>query len=214
MARLVTSPKQAVANIRRYREALDDPGHGPEMQRRMTYVRAWYAIRQDDSGWLFGPSRFIGYAESDADAYISKAWPVGSRDGGATGRILPNWFHEVEPDTCFHGELHEALCRFLQQFGHSGPRKGARISVLREGFDEMPNTSETAGRIRVDPETCGGRPHVRGTRVRVSDILQLMAAGVTPAEILADYPYLEEADLKAALAWGAAASEHRIVHAA
>ena len=41
-----------------------------------------------------------------------------------------------------------------------------------------------------------------------------LAAGVAPAEILADYPYLEEADLRAALAWGAAASEHRIVHAA
>ena len=211
---LVSNPSQASANIRSYQKALADHMHGPEMQRRMKYVHAWYAIRQDDRGWLFGPSKFIGYAESNADAYISKAWPIGPRDGRVTERALPDWFHEVEPGTRFHDELYDALCRFLQQFGHSGPRKDARISVLREVFDEISNTSEAAERIRVDPGICGGRPHVRGTRVRVSDILQLMAAGVEPTEILADYPYLEDADLRAALAWGAAASEHRIVHAA
>ena len=58
---------------------------------------------------------------------------------------------------------------------------------------------------------CGGRPHIRGTRVRVSDLLDMLADGVSPSEILADYPYLREADLKAALAYGAAASAHRIV---
>ena len=66
----------------------------------------------------------------------------------------------------------------------------------------------------VDPAICAGRPHVRGTRVRVSDILQLLASGVSPAEILDDYPYLEDADLSAALAYGATAIDHRIVIAA
>lgn len=41
----------------------------------------------------------------------------------------------------------------------------------------------------------------------------MLAAGAAPSEILADYPYLSEADLRAALAWGAAASEHRIIRA-
>lgn len=65
----------------------------------------------------------------------------------------------------------------------------------------------TTGRERVAVETaiCGGRPHVRGTRVRVADILWMMALGVSTEQILAEYPYLGEADLRAALAHGAAA---------
>ena len=78
----------------------------------------------------------------------------------------------------------------------------------------MPPASRCRRRIRVDPAICGGRPHIRGTRVRVSDILDLLANGVPQSEILADYPYLNEADLRAALAFGAAASAHRIIFAA
>ena len=66
-------------------------------------------------------------------------------------------------------------------------------------------------RVHIDTEICGGRPHIRGTRVRVSDILNLLASGVESSDILADYPYLSEADLRAALAFGAAASKHRII---
>ncbi len=69
-------------------------------------------------------------------------------------------------------------------------------------------------RIRIDASICGGRPHIRGTRVRVADILELLAEGVSQEDILADYPYLSEADLRAALAFGAAASAHRIILAA
>ena len=46
-------------------------------------------------------------------------------------------------------------------------------------------------RITVDAEHCGGRPCIRGLRVRVTDILDLLAAGASHEEILADYPYLE-----------------------
>ena len=60
-------------------------------------------------------------------------------------------------------------------------------------------------RIRVDAGICGGRPHIRGTRVRVSDILDMLASGVRQSDILADYPYLTEADLRAALAFRTAA---------
>lgn len=65
---------------------------------------------------------------------------------------------------------------------------------------------ELEQRIHVDAGICGGRPHIRGTRVRVSDVLDLLASEVPQSEILADYPYLNEADLRAALAFGAAAN--------
>ena len=76
------------------------------------------------------------------------------------------------------------------------------------------NDPEIRDRIHIDASICGGRPHIRSTRVRVVDILELMAEGMPQENILADYPYLGEADLRAALAFGAAASAHRIILAA
>ena len=59
-------------------------------------------------------------------------------------------------------------------------------------------------RISIDPEIVHGRPAVRGTRMRVSDVLSLLASGADEAEILADYPYLTAEDIKACLAYAAA----------
>jgi len=53
-------------------------------------------------------------------------------------------------------------------------------------------------RITSDPAVLGGRPCIRGMRVRVKDILDLLASGASRAEILGDYPYLEDADIPAA----------------
>lgn len=54
-------------------------------------------------------------------------------------------------------------------------------------------------RITLDPQQCGGRPCIRGLRVRVKDVLDMLAGGATRAEILRDYPYLEDEDITAAL---------------
>ena len=54
-------------------------------------------------------------------------------------------------------------------------------------------------RITINPLQCGGRPCIRGMRIRVKDVLDLLAAGVSETEILADYPYLERDDIRAAL---------------
>ena len=53
-------------------------------------------------------------------------------------------------------------------------------------------------RIAADPAICGGRPCVKGTRMRVSDILDMLASGTTDEEILQDYPYLDADDIAAA----------------
>ncbi|HZO26645.1 MAG TPA: DUF433 domain-containing protein [Chloroflexota bacterium] len=54
-------------------------------------------------------------------------------------------------------------------------------------------------RVTVDPEVCGGRPCLRGLRIRVTDVLDLLAAGASREEIHEDYPYLEPGDITAAL---------------
>lgn len=58
-------------------------------------------------------------------------------------------------------------------------------------------------RITIDPEVCGGRPTIRGMRIRVQDVLELLAAGVAESEVLADYPDLEAEDLRASIAYAA-----------
>lgn len=69
-------------------------------------------------------------------------------------------------------------------------------------------------RITVTPGQCGGRPCIRGMRMRVSDILGLLGAGASHAEILEDYPFLEEEDIRAALAYAAVQADHRVLTAA
>jgi uncharacterized protein (DUF433 family) len=58
-------------------------------------------------------------------------------------------------------------------------------------------------RITVDPGQCGGRPCIRSLRLRVKDVLDLLAAGASRDEILADYPLLEAGDITAALQYAA-----------
>jgi uncharacterized protein (DUF433 family) len=68
-------------------------------------------------------------------------------------------------------------------------------------------------RITFDPAQCGGRPCIRGMRIRVKDVLELLAAGTTEDEILADYPYFERGDIRAYLAF-AAEVDHAVSPAA
>ena len=69
-------------------------------------------------------------------------------------------------------------------------------------------------RITVNPEQCCGRPCLRGMRIRVSDVLDLLASGATCEQILQDYPYLEADDITAALEFAARQSNHPILRVA
>ncbi|MCC5874508.1 MAG: DUF433 domain-containing protein [Gammaproteobacteria bacterium] len=73
--------------------------------------------------------------------------------------------------------------------------------------------TDLLGRIKVEPEKCGGRPCVRGLRMRVIDVLELLAAGETPEEILSEYPYLEPEDITACLLYAARQLDHPILAA-
>lgn len=65
--------------------------------------------------------------------------------------------------------------------------------------------SDLLSRITIDKDKCGGRPCIRGMRIRVQDVLDMLAGGATPEDILADFPYLEADDIRASLAYAAAA---------
>jgi uncharacterized protein (DUF433 family) len=69
-------------------------------------------------------------------------------------------------------------------------------------------------RITVSPDVCGGRPCIRGLRIRVKDVLDLLAGGAAREEILADYPYLEPEDIAAVLEFAAKQNDHPILRSA
>ncbi|MGA9451414.1 MAG: DUF433 domain-containing protein [Verrucomicrobiia bacterium] len=60
-----------------------------------------------------------------------------------------------------------------------------------------------ADRITFNPNQCGGRPCIRGMRIRVQDVLEMLAAGVSESEILHDFPYLQGEDIRACLEYAA-----------
>jgi uncharacterized protein (DUF433 family) len=76
------------------------------------------------------------------------------------------------------------------------------------------NTSDLLDRISSDPTICGGRPCIRGTRMRVADVVEALAHGTSQQELLADFDYLTADDIAAALLYAARATEHRIVRTA
>lgn len=69
-------------------------------------------------------------------------------------------------------------------------------------------------RITTDALVCGGRPCIRGMRIRVKDVLDLLAAGADRSEILTDYPYLEPEDITAVLEYAARQNDHPVLRVA
>jgi uncharacterized protein (DUF433 family) len=72
---------------------------------------------------------------------------------------------------------------------------------------------ERLNRITVEAGKCGGRPCIRGLRIRVTDVLELLGAGASFEEILADYPFLEREDILAALDYAAHQTDHVVLPA-
>ena len=68
-------------------------------------------------------------------------------------------------------------------------------------------------RITFNPDQCGGRPCIRGMRIRVTDILDLLAAGLSPQEILQELPDLEQADIEAAIRFARSRVSHPVIAA-
>ena len=123
---LVDSLDKVIENIARYQnEVIREPG----LVGRMTMVRPWYADRANDGKWLFGPSKFVGYASCTAEAYLSK---TDKRDTYRSEAVLKEWFDIVPSASPLEAEVADALRRFLNAYGHSGPRKNAWICARKD----------------------------------------------------------------------------------
>ena len=75
-------------------------------------------------------------------------------------------------------------------------------------------TTDLLKRITVEADKCGGKPCIRNMRIRVKDVLDMLANGMSHQEILEDYPYLEEQDIIAVLSYAARQFDHPILNVA
>jgi uncharacterized protein (DUF433 family) len=83
------------------------------------------------------------------------------------------------------------------------------LKVEREALDWA--VVKYADRITFDPEQCGGRPCIRHYRIRVKDVLEMLAGGATHEEILEDYPFLQREDILACLEYAAEQVNHPVL---
>ena len=73
--------------------------------------------------------------------------------------------------------------------------------------------SDWKKRITINPDQCGGRPCIRGIRIRVIDVLDSLAAGLTQDQVLEELPDLEKEDIEAALKYASSKLNHPIIAA-
>ena len=213
--KMVTSLTEAIENINIYQEALRQDA---KIRDRVSKVWSWYAFKDKKSGsWKFGPSKFIGYRDPNSERYLAESGKNGDFDGRITERTLAEWFTIPEPGSRLERELVDALREFLAGYGKA-PGARARINVPLEN---VPLTNRPAvgsddllTRVSSDPTICGGRPCIKGTRMRVADIVEAIAHGASQKELLADFDYLTADDIAAALLYAARATEHRVVRTA
>ena len=93
--------------------------------------------------------------------------------------------------------------RRLEQWRAKRSGKGSRRPI--EGWHHW--AEELLGRINIDPNICFGKPCIKGHRIWVSLVLDFLASGGAVKEILGNYPGLEEADIRACIAYGAEAAK-------
>ena len=213
MRKLVSSVSDAASNIRRFAAEI---GASAEMQSRLGQVHDWYALGLPDGTWMFGPSKFVGYRDNTIKKYLESYRT--NANGGETEHALLPLSIEVASGSRLERELTNALEGFLQQWGRK-LRRGHRIRLISEnepdiGIVPKHNLDERLlARISSDPEICGGRPCIKGTRMRVVDIVEAIAHGATREQLLRDFDYLTAEDITAALLYSARASDHRVVQA-
>jgi uncharacterized protein (DUF433 family) len=213
--RTVTSAQEAIENIRHYQNAIQE---NHEIQARVARVWSWYAIKDSKSGaWQFAPSKFIGYRNPSAKLYLQGTADHGEFDGRITERILAQWFMVLERGSKRERELMDALGEFLAGFAKA-PGARARINVSKTDISVVTrpfvDVDNLLRRVSSDPAICGGRPCIKGTRMRVADIVEAIAQGATQEDLLADFDYLSKEDIAAALLYAARATDHRIVRTA
>ena len=129
--KLVTTLEEAVAGIGGLQNALDER---PELADRLGQAHAYYVLEQPGGDTLFGFSKYVGYAEMTASAYLHDYKAL---DGRNTEHALAKWFEEVRPGSSGYNELHQKLSEWLAHYGkrpRGGKSQSVRIMTIRPEF--------------------------------------------------------------------------------
>jgi uncharacterized protein (DUF433 family) len=214
MRKLVSSTAQVASNIRRF---ADEIAGSAEMQSRLSQVHDWYALSLHGEAWAFGPSKFVGYRDNTIKKYLENYRT--NANGGETEHDLVPLSIKVDRGSRLERDVTSALAEFLDQWGRK-PRRGSQIRLVSEAEPDIAIVrtrkidDALLDRIASDPDICGGRPCIKGTRMRVVDIVEAIAHGATQEVLLHDFDYLTADDIAAALLYAAHASNHRVVQTA
>jgi hypothetical protein len=128
MTALVQNHEDACQRIIQFQDAVSSA----DLKDRLSHARAWYAVKDADGDWVFGPSKYIGYESLTAKQYVAQSTEL---DGRKTEAQLRRWFTEVDPESKIGAKLSTKLSRFLSKHGKA-PSALARISVLRSDLGE------------------------------------------------------------------------------
>ena len=126
---LVQNVAAAIANISRFNGAIHAGNH-PEIVKIIPHAQAWY-VTERDGEFLFGPSKFIGYADMTPETYAAESGVNGRLDGRVTEKKLGPWAQLITSDHPRYEAFHTALSEFCAGYGVF-PNKRARISLLSE----------------------------------------------------------------------------------
>lgn len=131
MSVIAPTLSHVLQNIERFKAELDSSA---DLQRRLAYARAWYALQTEDGKWLFAPMKFCAYKDMTAKKYDDR------RDGRRAEKQLQFWFTSVPHADHLNQELTEALTTFLAGYGKS-PSTACRISVTTDFYQSQNNRS-------------------------------------------------------------------------
>src|SRR5206468_2843020 len=96
--------------------------------------------------------------------------------------------------TCGRGRVVNSSVSVASRFGNYLPQAAARFTILSMNYQNI---------ITIEPGKRGGKPCIRGMRITVYDVLEYLASGMSQQEVLEDFPYLTEEDIRACLAYAA-----------
>ncbi len=140
--KFATSATQVISAIENFGH---DVPNNKALQARLSFARAWYAVKSQTGSWMFGPSKFIGYSDMNAAKYLATSDK--GLDGRKTEAILQQWFTEIPTSEDLHHELKSALFDYLSQFGKV-PSTKTRISIINCDLpDEMEKFNKIADLI-------------------------------------------------------------------
>lgn len=137
--RIIVSPEEAATSIRQFQSEISA---STLLQERLGYARSWYALRVDD-GYLYAPSKWVGYANMTAEAYVSSSKKM---DGRKTEFALKAWFEAIARNTPAHNLHLRNLGEFMSQFGKT-PSTETRFNMFAVVVDPVQQNDDPTERL-------------------------------------------------------------------